>query len=490
MSYRDAEQFERWHQRTCARCARFGCFAARWPDGHVCRTCHDKALTVRGCCPGCGQDRILPGRRDATAVCTECAGFTYSYACSRCGTEGKLHGGRRCSRCTLSDRVTEVLDDGTGRIRSQLEPLAAALTGMDRALSGLVWLHTPAAVGLLHSLGRGEIELTHAAFHLLQPWRAASHLRELLMACGLLPAVDRYVLLFERWLLVDHLPGIADPGHAQIIRRFATWQVLAGLHRRAASKPLTSASRRFAGEQVTGAARFLTWLAARGQTLGTCTQADIDTWHVEHTSHHNVLRAFFAWSATNKLTRRFELPRIQIRGAAPLTQHRRLTMLRRLLTCDEGPRHARVAAILLLLYAQPVSRIVRLTVDDVVRDNDQVSVRLGAPLSPVPQPFAALLLEHADHRANMRTAANHASRWLFPGRGAGQPLRAETLAGAIHELGVPAAAGRGAAIRQLVLQAPAPVVAQALGYHDKTTSRLVTEAGGTWSRYAGGDHSR
>ena len=65
-----------------------------------------------------------------------------------------------------------------------------------------------------------------------------------------------------------------------------------------------------------------------------------------------------------------------------------------------------------------------------------------------------------------------------------------TLAGAIHELGVPAAAGRGAAIRQLVLQAPAPVVAQALGYQDKTTSRLVTEAGGTWSRYAGGDHNR
>ena len=73
---------------------------------------------------------------------------------------------------------------------------------------------------------------------------------------------------------------------------------------------------------------------------------------------------------------------------------------------------------------------------------------------------------------------------------AGQPLRAETLAGAIHELGVPAAAGHGAAIRQLVLQAPAPVVAQAFGYHDKTASRLVTEAGGTWSRYAGGDHSR
>ncbi|GAA2966635.1 hypothetical protein [Streptomyces enissocaesilis] len=40
------------------------------------------------------------------------------------------------------------------------------------------------------------------------------------------------------------------------------------------------------------------------------------------------------------------------------------------------------------------------------------------------------------------------------------------------------------------LQAPAPVIAKALGYHDKTATRLVTEAGGTWSRYAPGDHTR
>jgi hypothetical protein len=30
----------------------------------------------------------------------------------------------------------------------------------------------------------------------------------------------------------------------------------------------------------------------------------------------------------------------------------------------------------------------------------------------------------------------------------------------------------------------------ALRYHDETATRLVTEAGGTWSRYAPGDHSR
>jgi hypothetical protein len=60
----------------------------------------------------------------------------------------------------------------------------------------------------------------------------------------------------------------------------------------------------------------------------------------------------------------------------------------------------------------------------------------------------------------------------------------------LKEVGVPAAAARGAAIRQQLLELPAPVVADALVYHDKTASRLRNETGGTWSRYAPGDHTR
>ena len=33
-------------------------------------------------------------------------------------------------------------------------------------------------------------------------------------------------------------------------------------------------------------------------------------------------------------------------------------------------------------------------------------------------------------------------------------------------------------------------VAEALGYHHVTTAKLAAQAGGTWSRYAPGDHSR
>ena len=77
-----------------------------------------------------------------------------------------------------------------------------------------------AAANLLRGPRRGETALTHEAFHQLRPWRAAAHLRELLMSCSLLPVVDKQICLFERWL-TQHLAAIADPDDAQIVRRFA-----------------------------------------------------------------------------------------------------------------------------------------------------------------------------------------------------------------------------------------------------------------------------
>jgi hypothetical protein len=428
-------------------------------------------------------------------ICPDCAGFTVSYQCVRCGHEGKLHARHLCTRCTFTDRLTELLDDGTGRVRPELAPLADSLLAMDNPLSGLTWLYTrkgrtDSPEHLLRRLGRGEIELTHEAFHTLQPWRAASHLRELLMACGVLPAVDKQICSFERWL-VGHLADIPDPEHAQLVRRFTTWEVLPRLRTRAEKKPLTPAARRYAGEQVKHATTFLRWLSDRDLTLSTCRQADIDAWHVEHTEHgRNTIRAFLLWCTASKLTRRFRLPTAVIRQASPLPQHERLDLLGRLLTVHDLPLRSRVAAAIVLLYAQPLSRVVRLTVDDVIHEGDQVLLRLGEPPSPVPAPVADLLLSWIDNRDNMNTATNRDSRWLFPGRRAGQPMHPDTLSALVNSLGVPTTAGRASAIRQHVLEMPAPVVADALGYHQVTTAKLAAQAGGTWSRYAAGNHLR
>lgn len=184
-------------------------------------------------------------------------------------------------------------------------------------------------------------------------------------------------------------------------------------------------------------------------------------------------------------------PAVIAQGPEPLHQHRRLAILRRVLNDDSLPLRARIAAALVLLYAQPVSRIVRLTIDDVTNDETTVTVRLGDPPSPLPEPVADLMRACIQSRQHLPYASSRSSQWLFfPGSQPGQPMNPVSLQVHLREISVPPQRGRTSAIRQLVLQAPAPVIAMALGYHDKTATRLVTEAGGTWSRYAPGVHQR
>ncbi|MEV6569449.1 hypothetical protein [Streptomyces kronopolitis] len=146
--------------------------------------------------------------------------------------------------------------------------------------------------------------------------------------------------------------------------------------------------------------------------------------------------------------------------------------------------------MLVLLYAQPLTRIVQLTTDDILQGDGEVLVRLGDPPSPVPEPFAGLMLAYLGERPNTMTATNPEARGLFPSRRAGQPMTSDTLELRLRRLGFPTQRGRTEAIRHLVLQAPALVIARMLGYHDETTAQLAAEAGETWRHYAPGDDSR
>ena len=411
-------------------------------------------------------------------------------SCSRCE---RLPAGRRCARCALSDQLAAALDDGTGRVNPALVPLFAALTSMAKPKAGLIWLRNPKVPELLGDLASGRIPLTHEALHAVASWRTAAYLRDLLMTCGVLPTIDKQLAHYET-LLHRRLADLADAGspHLRLLRLFAVWYQLPRLRAKAQARPLTPSHRQFASDQLTQAHGLLGWLAARGHTLAQTTQADLDAWHATHNDHQRrCLRAFLRWAMRAGRLPRLTLPPLPVRRAAPITQHRRLELLGQLLTDQDRPLRSRVAACLMLLFAQPATRVVRLTIDDVTRAADgQVLIRFGQPPTPVPEPLATLLLQATAQRDNLDTATNPGARWLFPGRRAGQPLHASHLRQLVRDLGIPALAGRTAALRQLVLQVPAPVVAQALGYHHNTATRVATEAGTPWSRYASGDHGR
>ena len=141
-------------------------------------------------------------------------------------------------------------------------------------------------------------------------------------------------------------------------------------------------------EQFTHAERNLAWLDQRDHALTAATQDDIDTWHAQALpSHKHARRGFLTWAIASRLMPRLALPPLRTPNTGQrITQSRRLALLRRILTDDTPPLRSRVAGCLMLLYAQPVSRIVRLSIDDIIQDNDgQARIRLG------PQLFTAVI---------------------------------------------------------------------------------------------------
>jgi hypothetical protein len=101
-----------------------------WPDGYICKPCYINATHIHGTCAGCGEQRLLPGRDSGgSAICRDCAGIARSFDCRRCGAEGRLYYRKVCIRCRLADLDRECLDDGTGTVRPDLQPLVAVLAG-------------------------------------------------------------------------------------------------------------------------------------------------------------------------------------------------------------------------------------------------------------------------------------------------------------------------------------------------------------------------
>ena len=79
---------------------------------------------------------------------------------------------------------------------------------------------------------------------------------------------------------------------------------------------------------------------------------------------------------------------------------------------------------------------------------------------------------------------------LFPGRRACQPMHPTTLRPRLTAVGIPNITGRTAALCQLLLQAPAPVVAGMLGYSATAAEQIAAASGATWKNYASGGHGR
>jgi len=497
----------------CVRCQRRRQVSIRTSQGPVCATCNPRdILTCSSCgrtvpctvskitgqprcgacarslaqCSRCGQlATARAGTRDAP-LCGNCAvpGPGLLKTCPGCGSPGRLIAGA-CRRCHLRQRLDGLIADSAGNVRPELQVLHQTLAAADRPAAVLAWLSGCTPQAMLTELAAGLRPLTHAALDELPASKPLTHLRSVLVATGALPARDEHLIQLERWI-TQAVAGRADRQEKEILHRYAVWHVLRRLRQRIRSTHATCGQADVARRNIASAAAFLDLLTARGLTLASCPQGDLDEWTAAASiSQRGPAGHFIRWARNQKLTS-LDFPATRWAGPTRVIDAEgRWAQARRLLHDGTLKPEDRAAGLLLLLYAQQPATISRLTLDHIQASDGEVRLLLGREPIVLPEPLAGLILHLAVARqGHAVTGDQGTSPWLLPGGRPGQPISPYRLSERLRQIGIQPGSARSTALFQLATELPAAILARMLGIHIDVAVAWQRISSGDWMTYA------
>ncbi|WP_162150264.1 hypothetical protein, partial [Arthrobacter sp. H14] len=266
----------------------------------------------------------------------------------------------------LTTLLTPVPHDGETPRAENTRILTEALCAALRPESILTWLRNPDLRLVLSRIANGQLPLTHEAFDAEPAGTRIEHLRSLLIHHGLLPERDQYLFRFEAWL-DDKFKAIADSEIRRPVEQFVRWHHLRRIRSLSQEGRPTRASIISSKQEIIEATRFLTWLFHTcARTAEECTQADFDTWLADGTATRRAAKPFIRWAVKNRICGPISTGRHITKTVPMLTQDQRLEWLKRCLTSEIDTLAYRVAAVLVLLYGQPLARIVKMRTTDIV----------------------------------------------------------------------------------------------------------------------------
>lgn len=385
----------------------------------------------------------------------------------------------------LGDRVAAMRRDGDPDAVAGLGPFLVALQAAERPWSTLNWLDHGAGAPVLRALLQARLQISHEALD--GAGQAGTYLRAGLVEHGVLaPRAEHERLAATIDHQLERLPAGEDRTH---LRAYAHWQVVHDLARRERHGTATVSSQKYARTRVRVAADLLCWLHEQNLTLGDLRQRHLDDWIAGGRSTRGLrIRGFLAWAQRGKLIEPLHAP-IGYRPAAARADDadRRFTILQRLLGDRELDPRDRLAGALLLLFAQPITRLLRLTPDDIEMQDGVARVRLGREPLELPEPLGTIAVDLAARpRGLATTAAAGRERWLFPGLRLDAPLSDEHMRRRLARLGITARPDRTAALVDLCQQVPPAILADLLGISEHNAARWAKLSGGEWARYAAG----
>jgi hypothetical protein len=233
-------------------------------------------------------------------------------------------------------------------------------------------------------------------------------------------------------------------------------------------------------------AAFFDELHLHGRDLRTATQTDLDEWFARTDTNSWLVRPFLAWARQRAhLPRDLRLPDTPPKVLRPsLDDSRRWSIARWLVNDDAIPADDRVAAALVVLYAQSVTSVARLAITDIHYGHDgTVTVDLGGNHLPVHEPFATLMRQLPLRRTHGVTD-QIGTTWLFPGRHAGKHVTPVILGNRLKAMGIEPRNMRNTARAQLATQVPPALLGKLIGVSPNTATRWASITSSNWTAYA------
>lgn len=417
-------------------------------------------------------------RRPACATCT---GNDPVYACSKCGREDSPWG-RLCGHCALAEKVSALLTAPGGGIHPQLRPVYDALLAGPRPQSTLYWFTRSTGPAVLAAMARGEIEISHAAFEDMPANKTNNYLRDLLAALEVLPPFHAELERVTPWL--REILTTLSAEQADVLNRFARWQVLRRLRTQEQRGQLTHGAISAARATIIATARFMRWLGDTESSIADLTQADLDRYAEQHHAAAVALTPFLTFRARTGLGQDDLTPVIALRGqpALTLSDEDRWTHIQLLLHDDTIRLYSRIAGLFVLLYAQPLSRVCRMRADQISTTEGFVTATFDTFPIELPDPLDQLVRTHLTRRGQASYVSG-TDTWLFPGGIPGKHLATENVRSQLVQRGIQPLAARNAAMFQLAATMPTPILAEILGLAPNTATRWATLAARDWSAY-------
>lgn len=198
----------------------------------------------------------------------------------------------------------------------------------------------------------------------------------------------------------------------------------------------------------------------------------------------SLARGFVRWGAAHRYLPAVDFPYRTARTTPVISQTQRLEHLRSLTASSaEIPPEVQVAALFLLLYGQPLTRIARMRLEQIHDADGRLTVTFADDRLEIPPPFDATVRAHLNALPNTNTSTHRQNTWLSPGAQPGQHMHQGTIMDRLREHGIDLRGARNASLRALVLEMPAPIVADALDYSYQVTDRHHRDAGATFTDY-------